>query len=83
MMSMDNFWARCSTAVGTFCRAMPVVCRYTAFLRFTPHHKTGARLVAQSKVNKLINHVMTSTGTGARRTSVRLRKGKAKVSLAS
>jgi hypothetical protein len=50
---------------------------YTAFRRFTPHHRTGARLVAQSKVNRLMNQRMTSTGTGARRTSVRLRKGSA------
>jgi len=50
---------------------------HTALRRFTPHHRTGARLVAQSKVNKLMNQRMTSTGTGARRTSVRLRKGRA------
>lgn len=52
---------------------------HTALRRFTPHHSTGARLVAQSKVNKLMNQRMTSTGIGARRTSVRLRKGRAMV----
>ena len=50
---------------------------YTGALRLTPHHKTGARFVAQSKVNKLISQMMISTGIGARSTSVLLRKGKA------
>lgn len=60
--------------IGEF-QMCPVI--YTALRRFTPHHRTGARLVAQSKVNKLMSQMMTRTGTGAKRTSVRLRKGKA------
>lgn len=57
-------------------------CFYTGFLKFTPHHRTGAKFVAQSKVNKLISQSTTSTGMGARSTSVRLRKGSAAVKLA-
>lgn len=49
----------------------------------TPHHKTGARLVAQSNVNRLMTQRITRTGIGARRTSVRLRKGRAARSLVS
>jgi hypothetical protein len=56
---------------------------HTALRRFTPHHRTGARLVAQSKVNRLMNQRITSTGMGARRTSVRLRKGRADILVSS
>jgi hypothetical protein len=73
MMSIVNI----VYAVPVTQRYLRMVYNYTAFRRFTPHHKTGARLVAQSNVNRLMNHVLTSTGTGARRTSVLLRKGRA------
>ena len=51
---------------------------HTGFLKLTPHHNTGAKFVAQSKVNRLMTHMMTNTGIGASRTSVRLRKGRAR-----
>lgn len=52
---------------------------HTGFLKLTPHHNTGARFVAQSNVNKLMNQIIPRTGIGARRTSVRLRNGRAVV----
>jgi hypothetical protein len=77
MVFIDNLLGAVTLQGPIFNDSLPRRCDYTAFRRFTPHHKTGARLVAQSKVNRLMNQVMTSTGTGARRTSVRLRKGRA------
>jgi len=53
---------------------------YTAFRRLTPHHSTGAKFVAQSKVNRLTSQTITRTGMGARRISVRARKGSAGMS---
>lgn len=44
----------------------------------TPHHITGAKLLAQSNVNKLMNHKTSNTGMGESRISVRLRNGNAK-----
>lgn len=56
---------------------------YTALRKLTPHHNTGARLVAQSNVKRLISHITTSTGTGASSTSVLLRKGRAVINKVS
>jgi len=52
---------------------------YTALRKVTPHHSTGARFVAQSKVKRLMSQITTRTGTGASRTSVLLRNGRAVV----
>ena len=50
----------------------------TSFRNATPHQRTGAKWVAQSNVNKLMNHTTINTGTGESRTSVLLRKGSAR-----
>lgn len=50
---------------------------HTGFRKVTPHHNTGAKLVAQSKVKRLINQITSSIGIGAKSTSVRLRNGNA------
>lgn len=61
--------------LNAYCR---VSCYYTGLRRPTPHHSTGAKLVAQSNVKRLMTHRITSTGMGTKSTSVRLKNGRAK-----
>jgi len=86
LISVGYFQKCCRLGRETGCQYLVVSIRdryaqqcyyHTAFLKLTPHHSTGARFVAQSKVKRLMIHMMTSTGMGANSTSVRLRKGRA------
>lgn len=61
------------------CYTQGYIHSHTGFRKLTPHHSTGARLVAQSNVNRLISHKMKSIGIGTNSTSVRLRKGRARM----
>lgn len=56
---------------------LPDIVSHTELRSRTPHHKTGARLVAQSNVNRLISQMTASTGIGDNTISVLPRKGKA------
>jgi hypothetical protein len=58
---------------------MHALIHQTSFRKATPHQSTGAKCVAQSNVNKLINHITTKTGTGESKTSVLLKKGNARM----